>query len=237
LPATFLDEMNAGIEISDAQGRAERASAERAIAVREVVVPRLVREAWERGWWRPELPWPGVGEGSSGGGQVAGAGGGSPTIVTSIDAATLRGSRLASGVASPADPAEARALLVAALEDQGTLVTAAVEGDVVVGAAVSATVDGDPGRRALLALGVAPGYRRGGLAGRLLAEHLALEPAVSWEATVTVAERDWVDPLDVDVRASIARRLLERAGFALRPAPPSISRIDPWAIRGERPPG
>jgi GNAT superfamily N-acetyltransferase len=89
----------------------------------------------------------------------------------------------------------------------------------------------------LLALGVAPAYRRGGLAGRLLADHLALDRVASWEATVSVAERDWVEPLDVDVRFAIARRLLERVGFELRPAPPSLSRIDPWAIRGERRPG
>ena len=52
-PTAFLDDHNAGIELSDAQGQAERASAERAITVRAVVVPRLLREARERGWWTP----------------------------------------------------------------------------------------------------------------------------------------------------------------------------------------
>jgi acetoin utilization protein AcuC len=232
LPSAFLDTMNAGIELSDAQGRAERASAERAIAVRDVVVPALVRAAWERGWWRPALPWPGEAPGRSDAASPSGAG--SSTIVPSVDPGGLAGLQLAPRVVSPAEPAEAHELLLAALGDPGTLVTVAVDGSVVVGAAVSAVIDRDPRRRELLALGVAPSSRRGGLAGRLLAEHLALEPDATWSTTVTVAERDWIEPLDVDTRASIVRRLLERAGFDVRPAPPAISRIDPWAVHAQR---
>jgi hypothetical protein len=48
--------------------------------------------------------------------------------------------------------------------------------------------------------------------------------------TITVAERDWVDPLEPSLRASLARRLFEGAGFAVRPASGSIRAIDPLAL-------
>ena len=165
---------------------------------------------------------------------VAPTPGGSPAVIASIEGSALARLRLASRVVSPADPEEAHTLLLAALADGGTSVSAAVDGEFLVGVAVSAPTNGDPRRRSLLALGVAPAARRAGLAGRLLDAHVALEPAATWEATVTVAERDWVDPLDVTLRTSIARRLLERAGFVLQPVPPPVARIDPWALQLER---
>ena len=80
----------------------------------------------------------------------------------------------------------------------------------------------------LLAVGVAPAFRRQGLAGRLLAEHVV--PGTL--ANVTLAERDVVDPLPRDVRAAIARRLLEGAGFELGPVEGALRSIDPVGDHG-----
>jgi hypothetical protein len=49
-------------------------------------------------------------------------------------------------------------------------------------------------------------------------------------ATLTVAERDWLDPLEPALRTSVARRLFERAGFSVRPADGSVRAIDPLAF-------
>ena len=49
-------------------------------------------------------------------------------------------------------------------------------------------------------------------------------------ATVGVAERDWVEPLDIELRQDIARRLLAGAGFELRRPSPDLARDDPWAV-------
>ncbi len=55
-------------------------------------------------------------------------------------------------------------------------------------------------------------------------------------ARIGVAERDVVDPLPVETRLSIARRLLTGAGFELRRPSPDDVRDDPWTLRAERPP-
>jgi GNAT superfamily N-acetyltransferase len=88
----------------------------------------------------------------------------------------------------------------------------------------------------VLALGVAPSHRRKGLATRLLEAHLAGQrPGDNeTEALITVAERDPVEPLDAGVRASIARKLLERSGFRPSSLPPEIAAIDPYAVAGRR---
>ena len=49
-------------------------------------------------------------------------------------------------------------------------------------------------------------------------------------ATITVAERDPIEPLDHALRASIARRLFEGAGFEVRPASGRIRGVDPRAL-------
>jgi hypothetical protein len=49
-------------------------------------------------------------------------------------------------------------------------------------------------------------------------------------ASITVAERDWVDPLEPSLRTSVARRLFEGADFAVRPASESLRAIDPLAF-------
>ena len=49
------------------------------------------------------------------------------------------------------------------------------------------------------------------------------------------ADRDVIEPLPLETRISIARRLLDRAGLAVEPADPAIARMDPRAIAGQRP--
>ena len=56
-------------------------------------------------------------------------------------------------------------------------------------------------------------------------------------AAVGVAERDWAEPLEVDLRRDIARRMLAGAGFTLDRVHPDVARDDPWAISASRAPG
>lgn len=247
LPERFDDEPNAGLpldvngEMADERGRAVAA------LVRRVVVPRLVREAVDRGWWDPldRGSVAGVGAHSGEGAaavarvaveRAAGAGAaaaaGTPEIIAGVDAAAWSRSTLAPGVIAPFRPVDASAVIAAALAD-GAHVSAAVVGSVVVGLAISSAGHGDRGPAELLALGVAPAYRRQGLAGRLLADHVV--PGTT--AEVTLAERDVIDPLDRDTRALIAGRLLSRAGFRVEPADAAVRAIDRAAIIGRSAPG
>jgi acetoin utilization protein AcuC len=232
LPAAFTDAPNAGWPLDGAQEAAEARSDAVVALVRRLAIPRLLRAGRDRGWWDPLAP-------------TAGAAGlaepsthsGSPAIIASVDAATWAGLRLAAGVLAPADPAVGHALVAAGLRD-GLRATVAVEGTTVVGAALSHLVDGSA-RADLLALGVAPGRRRRGLAGRVLAAHVAAMPPgeVDLVAEATVAERDPFDPLDGALRRGIARRLLEAAGFRVSPADGPVRGADPAAIAGIRPAG
>jgi hypothetical protein len=77
---------------------------------------------------------------------------------------------------------------------------------------------------------VAPGFRRRGIAGGLLAGLLAETPAADLVAEVTLAERDPIDPLDRGLRGEIARRLLARAGFEIGPAASEVRAADALAI-------
>ncbi len=212
LPETFDDpELDAEMrELDDTDRRALAIGA----LVRRVQVPRLVREAVDRGWYDPLAPAPDTGSGAA-------SGDGDPTIVADVDPATWSGLRLAPRVVPPADPRDGHALLTAAIAD-GAHLTAAVHGDTVVGLTVVA--DGE-----LLALGVAPGWRSRGVASALLAAGPDLD-----RAEVTLAERDVVEPLPVGTRTAIARRLLERAGLTVEPADPTVGRVDPRAIVGRR---
>ena len=55
MPATFIDAPNAGGAVGEGQRAAEARSLEVLARVRAVVLPRLVREAEDRGWWSPSL--------------------------------------------------------------------------------------------------------------------------------------------------------------------------------------
>jgi GNAT superfamily N-acetyltransferase len=117
----------------------------------------------------------------------------------------------------------------------GAAVAAALEGTTVVGLAITRHAD-DAARTDLLALGVAPAWRRRGLATRLLAQRLewARPGDTDHDALITVAERDPFEPLDVSMRVAIARRLLVGAGFTLAPAGGAIGATDPVALRARR---
>jgi acetoin utilization protein AcuC len=219
LPRTFDDAPNAGLEVDSAQKGAETASTATARAVRRALVPRLLREARDRGWWDPLAPADGTGgpDGNAGTAEV----------IDTVDRAAWESLALAPRVIAPADARHGHALIAAALDD-GAHVSAAVvpsatgSGGIVVGAAV-ASADGE-----LLALGVAPDHRRQGLAGRLLAASRATL------AEVTVAERDPIDPLDRVTRAAVARALLGVGVFHLGPADRDVRAVDPLAIRATR---
>jgi ribosomal protein S18 acetylase RimI-like enzyme len=215
LPETFDDAPNAGLEVGAAQVAAEASTAGGAALVRRVLVPRLVREAIDRGWWDPLV------------GQPAQPGApdhtvGSPRLLDVVDADLWSRLTLAPWVIAPAAPADGHAVVLAALRD-GATVGAAVVGTRVVGLGLA--VDG-----ALLTLGVAPRFRRAGLGRSLLGE---FGPEVV-SAEVTVAERDPFDPVDGAIRAEIAARMLGTAGFSVRQASDEVGAIDPSALVARR---
>jgi ribosomal protein S18 acetylase RimI-like enzyme len=154
---------------------------------------------------------------------------GRPAIVHP-DISTWDRLTLAPRVVAPFDPGAGHALVLAAIRD-GASVTAAVEGTEVVGLAVAGPTD-DRGRREILALGVAPAFRRRGLGAVLLEACVSdRRPGdTGYQAEITLAERDPVEPLDRTLRADIARRLFEGAGFQIRPADPDLRRADPGAF-------
>ena len=216
MPSTFEDAPNAGQPILDAQAAAEEASMAVVARVRRVVLPRLVREALDRGWWSAEAS-------ASPGGATEPSADVTPTVGT-LSAADLSGLALAARTTAPFDPVAGHSILVAAALD-GARVVGAAAGSVVVGVAVAA-VSGE-----LLALGVAPAFRRRGLGATLLRTLVDGRPdGGEMTATIGVAERDWVEPLDVALRRDVARRLLTGAGFELRAVSPDLARDDPWAI-------
>lgn len=228
LPATFNDLTNAGLPLDATQLAAEARSRATTDLVRRVTVPRLVREAVDRGWWGP------LGEPSSTMPAVATPGVGSPAVLPRVEPDVWERLTLAPRVISPADPAAAHSLVLAAIRD-GAAVAAALEGTTVVGLAITRHAD-DAVRSDLLTLGVAPAWRRRGLATRLLATRMEwTRPGdVDHEALITVAERDPIEPLDVAARAAIARRILTGAGFTVGFPGGAIGSADPTALRATR---
>ena len=219
LPLAFDDPPNAGLEIDSAQRTAEIASSEAASAVRAALVPRLLRVARDRGWWDPLAPATGRGG--------PGDNGGAPELVETVGGRQMDDLALAPRVVAPVDPGAGHAIVRAAIED-GAHVSAAVVGSSIVGGAVIVGLAIASPDHELLALGVAPEYRRQGIAGRLLAASGAIR------AEATVAERDPFDPLDRVTRAAVARKLLEGAGFWVGPADRGVRAIDPLAVRATR---
>jgi ribosomal protein S18 acetylase RimI-like enzyme len=240
MPARFLDAPNAGRPLEAAQVAAEERSLAMLARVRGTVLPRLVREAEDRGWWRPTLSWAGrpliapVAPVPVAAGAPAPA---STPVARTLSRADLDHLALAPRTIPPFDPDDGRALLAGALAG-GARVVAGVAGSTIVGVAVAAPVADGTRDESLIAVGVAPAWRRAGLAGALLRALADGRPAgAAMEARVGVAERDVVEPLPVETRIAVARRLLERAGFATRPVPPDVARDDRWAIAGRLEPG
>jgi acetoin utilization protein AcuC len=229
LPTTFEDSPNAGDPVATSQAAADLQSRSIAAVVREVVVPRLLRAAVDRGWWNPDagvIPHPPTGGGSD---AVAAPDNAAIPMVANIDAATWERLSLAERVIAPARAIDAHRLVAGGLAADARVSAAIIDGRHAVGLAVS-TPAADAGEE-LLALGVAPAWRRRGIASRLLAAHLAVgEPGRPVRATVVVSERDVIEPLDHATRIAIARRLLVGAGFEIGRAPDPIGRADPLAI-------
>jgi acetoin utilization protein AcuC len=216
LPVTFDDAPNAGLPVDELQREAERLSSETAERVAAVVVPALIRHATRHGWWTSTEPAPAR--------DARRPGTGTPSIVP-LRAEMLDGLTVAPRVVAPADPAAVHRLLAAALADSAKI-TVTISSDEIVG--LAAAHDGQ-----LIALGVAPEHRRKGLGARLL-EALAAQVRGELSAVVTLAERDSVEPLDRQLRATIARKLLERGGFEVKPAQGDIGRLDPVAFEAIR---
>ncbi len=147
LPERFLDEPNAGDPMSTSQAASERTSTATAAAVREVVVPRLVREAVDRGWWAPQGSVARPVGSASADAPAPSPSTATPTIVA-VDRAAWDRLSVAERVVSAVAPSDVRAMIAAALAD-GAAVTAAVDGAVVVALAVSsrATATGPGGAR------------------------------------------------------------------------------------------
>ena len=237
LPTSFLDEPNAGQEAGSPQRTGEERSLAMLARVRAVALPRLVCEAEDRGWWAPALAWAGqelvtgnaTGVGASGGAPGTPARGATPTVRT-VGLADLDRLGLAPRVVAPFDPRDAAALLRAAALDGARLV-AAVSDSTIVGVAVAAPSANEPAVESLLAVGVAPPFRGAGLGGALLRALVeGRPPRTPMEARVGVAERDVVEPADVETRLEIARRLLVGAGFVVRATPPDLARDDPRTL-------
>jgi len=241
LPAWLEDGANAGLRVDAAQEAADRRALETADLVRELVVPGLIRAAGDFGWWRATDDLAGADPAQPAGqpaspGETADATA-TPLILASVAASTWARLDLAPRVLPMADAAAAHALVFAGLgSPDGVKVTAAVSRNTVVGVAVSATPSTERGGpRLLLALGVAPGHRQGGLATAVLREHLAAIPTgTGWRAAVTVAERDPIDPPPRESRARIARRLLEGAGFQVERPSGRVGTADRFALVGRR---
>jgi acetoin utilization protein AcuC len=228
MPTAFDDPPNAGMAVAGDQERAEGHSADTLRLVRSVVLPRLLRLALERRWWKPDVA---VERATAAATETPA--GIAPTIVSDLQPAALERLNLAPRVLPPVDPAAGRALLVRATRD-GARVIAALAGDRIVGAAVLATTppqpDGLAGGWEVAALGVAPSLRQRGLATALIRAAVDAAGSDTLIAATGVAERDVVEPLPVETRTAVARRLLETAGFRVRPASGAVGQADSAAL-------
>ena len=130
---------------------------------------------------------------------------------------------LADRVVAPFEAAAGHAIVAAALA-QGASVAAAVAGSVVVGLAVAGPDD------ALLALGVAPDPSHAtGLATALLRASLGPDRRGHRRPNGIPSIRS-----RTRLRAEVARRTLEAAGFAVSAAPADVRSVDPLALAATR---
>ena len=239
LPPRFADEPNAGLPFDAEQDRAERRALETVDLVRALTVPALLRAARDRGWWTHDAR-----SARAQPAAVAGPGRAGPLLVGPLGPAGIDRMRLAPRVVAPADPVAGQRLLARAAAD-GAIIVGAVSGDTLVGIAVLATAERGqgalPGAQGslspdlrLVALGVAPDFRRHGLATALLRRAGELSDGRPVTAVVTLAERDPMEPLPAQTRAAIAGRLLISADFSVAAAPGSLGRADPGALAARR---
>jgi ribosomal protein S18 acetylase RimI-like enzyme len=240
LPERFDDAPNLGAAVDTAETAAADGSRRTIELVRRLVVPRLLREAVDRRWWSPDAA-DDPNEAADHGAGADGPGRADvvpiryrPAILDRVDPGAWSRLTLAPRVIPPADQREAHELVLAALRD-GARVTAALDETRVVGLMLSRWSN-EGMTNEIVALGVAPAARGQGLAGRLVDAHLGLlRPGEDGlRAEVGVAERDPFGPLEPAVRASIARRLLERAGCTVRPLGGEAGAADPHALVATR---
>jgi len=229
LPDRFDDVPDVGAAQRAAEGAGSDGSRRTIGLVRRLVIPRLLREAVDRGWWSPEASVEPTDSGLAGRGEVV-ALGYRPAVIDRVDAALWSRMSLAPRVIPPVATEDSHALVLAALRD-GARVTAAVDETMVVGVLLSRWSN-EGQTNEILALGVAPAARRQGLAGRLVEAHLGLlRPGEDGlRAEIAIGERDPFEPLDPAVRARITRELLERAGCTVRAAGGELAAADPHAI-------
>ncbi len=235
LPETFDDEPSLPSERSVSQTAAER-SARTVDLVRTLAVPALLRAAEDAGWWR------GDGAGAETAfariGAAVGAAQGTPTVVSPLTVESLDRLALATRTVAPADPGQGLAILRAALRG-GAVAAGAVTGEWLVGVALAAPGSLD-GEDRIVALGVAPEWRRHGLATALI-RALVAEQDRRGRALValhTAAERDPFEPLPRELRREVADRLFRAAGFRRLPVPPPVAAADAGSLAAEHlPPG
>jgi GNAT superfamily N-acetyltransferase len=241
LPDEFEDGPEADGMVGAPAGYRAEAAAEEAKTtvrlVRTVLMPALLSVAGDRGWWRFDGPLP---ESLTRAGPAAEAplARGEPTVLAPLTTKTLDRLSLAPRVIAPVDTAAAAAILRAAFLD-GAVAAGAVIGEWLVGVALA--VPGEvEGVDRLVALGVAPEWRKGGIATALL-RALVEEQDRRGRALVALhsaAERDPIDPLPRAVRRGVAEALAAGSGMTSIPAPPRVLEVDPGAILALRlPPG
>ncbi len=226
LPETLDDPPNASLGFDAEQRDAERRSLSIAELARIVSVPRLIREGVDRGWWSPIGPPLAADDAAAASGSTVGR----AEIVDIVDRGTLDRLMLAPRLVANLDGALLRDLLTS----PALSITMAADGARAVGLVASALDDpaATAAPRSLLAIGVAPAWRRQGLATRMLAAHVEAfgDAGTPWAATVTVAERDPVEPLDRSLRGAIAARIYEGAGFVPEAPDRSLQAVDPGAL-------
>jgi acetoin utilization protein AcuC len=228
LPDAFDDPPNAGLPFDAEQQDAEARSLATAELSRQVSVPRLIREAVDRGWWSPLGPPLDAREDSS---APDPATGGRPDILDSVDRETLDRLTLAPRLVANLDPGLLRDLLAS----PALSLTVAADGATAVGLVASALDNpaATEAGRSVLVIGVAPAWRRQSLATRLLGAHIKQfgRAGTPWTASVSLAERDPVEPLDRALRSTIAARLFERAGFSREEPDERLRQVDPGAVQ------